>query len=532
MLVRSKSNMKKEAIFYLLLGIVGIFLIFLPITYIPFYHHDIYKFSTGGFHQACSSNQGHSFIVTLGRPFSAYLDCLNNKIGNTLGGITLIRVCCLLLIGVMVGGFALLLKSRGFSRWVALLISFSVFLLPIVLTIIIMISTTLIVSIMLAFASYFLINLSHLNLLKWKKHDYLTMGLGCFLLMTAFFTYPSEAAFYLVPSLLLVLFQPLSEWRITRKLVVRDTIIFGLASLVYFVLAKALQMYRGVVGVPAAYQFKLNYDFVDRISYLLQKLPDFWNLNAGPFQKCIVYALLLFGCLSALRELYQKKDISKKYLLQAIISILVLVVLGCSVFLVAPNRDIPVSRVIFVFQVMALLALFWSIFQVCRYFRTKKEDVFFLSTALICLMGIYYSSSTITMSALNDNAELNYIASSIFKATHASQPIARIHIIVSNQLNSNGMPAHEDIININSTNYAGDIGNIVNAAMLKIAKRHSFGINNCVFSEIDEPKYFLEERKCIYATFPGDIAVTYSRSGDMYVNTPGTLIIDMNKLVG
>lgn len=525
----------KQFFIYFILSALALYFVFSPAINIPFYHHDIYKFVTGGFHQACSHEPGFEFIMTLGRPVTAYIECLNNKVGNTLESVAYLRVLYLLLIAATISWFAVSLNKLRLSYWVALLVSSSIFFLPAMQTVMIMIASNIIITILLSFAANYFISESDADFRSHKVKAIAYLYIGLFLMLLAFFAYPSMTAFFLMPAFIGVLFKPLSEWRVTRKVVARDVFVYVVCCIMFFVLAKVLKvyvkMYYPEVIVPASYEFTLSFNLGEKFTYLYHLLPVFWNLDSGLPQAVIVYLIITTGSIVALKEFLGNKKNSTSYLLQAIFAIFVLAISGSLTYLLAPMHGWPFSRVIFIFQAMSLLVVVWSLIQISKLFSYRKDQWIIATVALLFCAGAYYANNRVAASALNDYTELNYMATSIAaRIQQESTPLKRIHVIAPTVANFNGLVNHEDIFNLNSSLSAGNITYMVEAALLRFAKRHSFDVSNCIFSENNEAKHFDDEKKCIEATDARTIAVTYSRSGDAIYQTDGMMVINMNVL--
>jgi len=502
---------------YFILSIIAVYFVYSPAIHIPFYHHDVYKYSTGGFHQSCYSDQGYKHLFKLGRPFSAVLDCYNNKIANTLASMSYLRIFCALLIAVTASVFAMWMYAIGAGFLTAFCLSSAIFFLPAMQTAIIMGATTLIVPILLALAAYYFIS----------QHSILIgiFGVGC--LMAAFFTYPALAAFYLIPIFVLLLFQPLKDWKRTRITILRDIIIFAGCSAIYFIAIKYFQS-GYLAGVPTNYQFNVNFHFLDRLLFIYKKLPQLWNIDFWVRQSILVNLIIIGGLIAAAVSSRHK---SFNVLLQSTVAAIILFLLGCSVLLAVPSVDIPAGRVIFVAQAMLILLMYWSINKISDLFPQEKIKLITWFVGILFVAGAVFANFNVAKSALNDRLELNYVT--FMLANYFAQPgvkLERVHIIAPNFVNFNGLTRGDDIFNDNSSRYAGDMANIVNTALLQMAERHSFSVHNCIFSNTEEELFFDKEVACIKTASRDDIVVTYSWPNKPVYVSPNTLVINMNNL--
>jgi hypothetical protein len=516
---------RKELFLNFIFAAVAFYFIFSAVFDIPFYHHDIYKYSTGSWHRSCMGNQGHKLIIAFGRPITAYLDCVNNKIGNTLESINILRALCLGLISIMVSFFAAFLKQLGFSRWSAFLVSATVFLLPLTFATVIMACSSLYVSMLLAYFSYFFISKLDVEKLELHFNNLLPALLGLFLLIASFFTYPAVTSFYLVPTLTLVLFKPLAEWSKTKKIVFINLFIYSAFSILYFIAAKQLQDFMNV-GIPAAYKIRVNTHFLTKIDYLFLALPRLWNMDAGRVQAYLVYGVMTLGCLCGLKSFYKNSEKITKSLVQAVVSVFIYLLFASAVYLAAPATDMPSTRVIFAFQAMIALILFWSANYICKLSPHKKSQTFLGVAMFLFVIAGFFANQMVTRSVLNDYLELNVIVNALAERIKTNTPIKRVHIVGSVSSNFTAFNPHEDIFNVNSSVSGDDATSMVNAAFLRLAVRHTFDLTNCSSKSING-KASQEEIDCIHATPDENIVVTYSRPGDEIYRSPDMLIISM-----
>jgi hypothetical protein len=199
---------------------------------------------------------------------------------------------------------------------------------------------------------------------------------------------------------------------------------------------------------------------------------------------------------------------------------------GEAVYLAQPAPDAPSSRVFFVFQAMIVLLIFWSFLQIFELFTRERSKAFLSVTIIIFLIAAYFANLTVTRSVLNDYLELNVIIRSLADKIYKHELIKRVHIVGSTQSNFTGFNPHEDIFSVNSSVSGDDVTNMVNTALLQIAKRHTFDVTNCTFNAING-KVNPSEINCIRTTAPENIAVTYSLPGNEIYLSPDMLIISM-----
>src|SRR3990167_7801528 len=115
----SMVDRQKMNIAFMVAGATIMFFIFAPAINIPFYNGDAYRYVFGGFGQSYKSDVGFEFMLTLGRPLQAYLDCFVYKFAYTLERMKTIRLISIILMGCATGLFAEWLYRLGLTVWSA-----------------------------------------------------------------------------------------------------------------------------------------------------------------------------------------------------------------------------------------------------------------------------------------------------------------------------------------------------------------------------------------------------------------------------
>jgi len=534
MIVKSDLSHKKVSIWvFIILNIVACYLVYAPTLHIPFYHHDIYKFSNGGLGVSCEKEAGYAYLYDLGRPISAWLDCANFKVANTVDNIIYARLACVFLIGLTMGIVAFWLYSVAFSFWIAFLISGSIFYLPVLQTTMIMAASNLILAILSAFLANLSVKKGAYFQLSNRFLGFSLFALGFLLLLGSLLTYPALSGFFLFPTLMTLLFSPLNRWReIKFKVIGRDVLVFCIGCLIYYFLVKHIQQVRNVnvAALMPGYRLHLNFNIIDRIYALLTIFPKFWNIFSGTKQAILGYLILISGLLAAFSNFSYKESTStaKQSLIQAMLATIGLLLLGSVVFIVMPESW-AAYRIIFVFQAMSLAILVWCVYQICFLYQLKESTFIFL-LCVIFGAGAILANYIVTKSALNDNLELNFMTAEISHEIKESKTkISRIHVIVPSVANFTELPAVDDIFNSTSAN-SGDITNMVNTVLLRIAEPNSFQLTNCMFTLSDEEHHFQDEKKCIKAAPRGNVVVTYSWPNKPIFYTPNTITIKLDTL--
>jgi hypothetical protein len=209
-----------------------------------------------------------------------------------------------------------------------------------------------------------------------------------------------------------------------------------------------------------------------------------------------------------------------------------LFILGSSVYLLAPMsgqvEGIPVGapfgRVILVSQAMSILFLFWSLLNIVKFFRYSESNLLTTAGLSLFFLGAFFANYNVTLSALNDYTEINYVSTVISQQLALGVPIKRIHLIGPAVNNFTGQIQHEDIFNGSSTRYSDDSAHIIKTVLIELRKSKNMPIFNCGGSAVAP---YHGEANCIRAAPPGSVIITYSHAGERYRSLPDSLIIDM-----
>jgi hypothetical protein len=527
----------------MILSFIAMYFTFAPAINIPFYNHDAYKFSAGGMYTSCQLEVGYNFMFDLARPFTAFLDCANFKFANTLARMADIRIFAVLLLTLTTGIVSFWLCGIGFPLLAAFLIGTGIFLLPALQTAMIMGALFLILTPLAAFLAALSINTGFLLI---AKHSYtlklsglILSLLGIALLFTALFTYPAVSGFYLFPATVLLFFKPLAGWSQTRKRIIRDVIILLVCNLIFFFIAKHVLLLRRGSAVIHGYTYDIAFQPFVRLRTLFDLFANLWlgDKWVGFFQAAIVYFTIITGTIIALLQFCQS-DIYKNnkrnavvILLQAVFLAGILLAVSNSAYFGQP-MILVFTRIIFSFQVMALLFIIWSLYKISSLFKFKREKMLISMLVILPLVGAIQTNYIMTKSALSSNMELNFISANIAGKLLKDNKLSRVHVIVADDNTKGfiGLPPSEDIFMINSTVFAGDMRFIINSALLQFVDRNSFTIRDCAYErpESNNPKQ--EVIDCIKSAPQGSVVVSESKSGEDIFPSPNMVIIDMNHL--
>ena len=510
---------------FLIVGVISVYFTFSPLILTPFHHHDSYKNALGDSSRPCRADDAVKFNLQLTRPILAQTECYNFRYANTLSGLSTARFVDVLLIGLCFACFAMWLNRSGFTFWSAAFISGSLFVLPCLQTTLIAAAHALPLAILFAFFAM----LSTHTAVRYKKwHALIFYSISVIFLMLSFLSYPALSAFYLVPIFIYVLFRRLDSWVDLRKTIVIDVCLFSMCSFLYFIIAKYHAINIGFVSGSMHRYDGLNLNIFNRILTLLYFFPRQANIYANSLQSILIYTVLGGGTLISLYQFLKSKFFKQNrsqatsYLLQKMIVLVGLFILGSIVFLISPVM-FSATRVIHIFYVMSVLLVIWGLFNWTKAIDINNKYLFTVLVAALFFINAAIANYYTAKSALNDNFEMNYIATSIANYLYDHDHLNRIHVVTPLAQSFNGLGAVEDIFNLNSSIMDQDIYYMLASTLKKLDMASG---KNCIFINLKE-NYTEKEKQCI-ANEPERIAFTLSHPGEPVYQSNNMLVIDMN----
>ncbi len=512
---------------YFIFSFIVLYFTYASLVHIPFYHHDIYKFSVGGVDKLCKEDYGYDNMLIFVRPLVALFDCGNFKLGSTLHNMSYLRLKCIVLACLFASFIGLWLYRRGISFWISIIIGTLIFCLPGIQTAMIMGTDALIAAPFFAFLSALLIDKGFSSTFSLKQSFLIVVGFIC--LFGSFLTYIAESGFFLLPALTLILFQPLSSWQSSRKVVVRDIAIFIFSTILFFFIAKFVQHRMMTSSFPSNYVFNVNFMLGERIVGLIKVFPSLWSINYSSLSQAVIIYLIVTIALIAAVKMYRNDIIkSSNSVGQLVLCTLIILFLSSITYLAQPTNMV-FTRILFAFQVMGMLIVIWSIKTITHFFQSKTDEIFLGVMGGLLLIGAIYSNVIVTYSALNDNMEFNYLVSTLHKELLHHKSIQRIHLVglpYGSEDNFNGRKQRDDIYNVNSLVYRQDSFYMVDAALKQFVLPHTYSLFNCALDEFQLKN--ITETQCIQKAPQNSIIVTYSRQHEPINKTPNMLLIDMS----
>src|SRR3990167_5694099 len=326
-----------SSIAFVFAGAIVMFFIFSPAIHISFYNGDAYRYVFGGFGQSCKSDDGFEFMLTLGRPLQAYLDCFVYKFAYTLERMKVIRLLSVVLMGCTMGMFAEWLYRLGMSVWVAFFAAGCLFLVPHLYE-----DAVLAGALSLPVALLFT-QIAYRYLQMWSRSLW-----PAIFIMLALLTYPAMAFFFCALILTKLMFSNLSDWVHIRKEIFQELLLFSVVCVIYFILAYLNMRFHPLAPVPSQYQ--LNHpnlsiaEVIHRLSYLANVFGQQWEmmrLYPGNWQGWVMIGVFLSGILFATVKLI-KHPCSYTDLAQGLTVFFILMIMSSGFFLVIPSGEPPI----------------------------------------------------------------------------------------------------------------------------------------------------------------------------------------------
>ncbi len=511
---------KMRLLTFVILSIIIFNFILAPAVNILYYAADDFRYAFGGFSKACSTDDGFYFVLTLGRPIQAYMDCLNYKLGYTLQHMAVIRFISVVLMGCAAGFFAEWLCCLGLSMAPAFFAAGSIFLIPQLYSAAIIMGAGSVISPLV------LVLLAYACIQKER------MALSVILILCALLTYPAMTFFFGTLILTKVLFTNLADWPKTRREVVLEVAVFCASCLIYFIYAYFNMHYHQQAPVPDAY--RLDHPNLNPIEMLKRVvlLADFFNklwafLPSGNMliQGWTTIVLLLgggfIGIVRFMSSLFYKnnKEIALAYLGQAIISVMMLCMLSSAFVLVIPKfsfiMDAGEQWLLFGVLAAGWALVFWSVMQWSFISPSSwQKYIITIVMGLFFLVQGYQANVYAMAKSIGLNHYMNYFQNIISDYVKENKQLRRIHFIV---------PRSE---------YPYDSFFSANAALVQILGHGKYELQWCSLARGvpgEEKDHQKEALACIKKLPENGIGVTYSYPDESYQKTNSMLIVDIKK---
>lgn len=481
---------RKWLVIYTLISIALLYLIFAPAMNFLYYGGDDYRYAFGNPGLSCRRDEGFSFMVTVGRPLQAYMDCLSFRYAYTLERMRDIRLIAVLLMGCSMGLIADWLRTLGVSLLQGFLIAAALTLIPHLYGDTLLTGAlSLPVPILLTVIAY-----------RAVQKSWLTLGVIA--LLFALLSYPAMVFFYSTLMLTKILFSSLNNWEKTRREIIREGLVFLIACVIFFAWAYFNMRHHGSAPVPPQYQLTHpNFYPVEMISRLWVIAnffnPNIWALlprsaisTQGLWISIMLAGGLSIGFVSTLRQ-------GGRMLKLAQVSVFVLgLLLLCSAFpLVIPHFDLG-SRLFVGTVSSGIILVIWALYQWSRIVpvAAKSAVVSLMLAGYVAVQG-YQANLYMMRGAMHFAAYMNKTETAIssYLATH--KLLTRIHFIIA-----------KEEFPFNHYLFAG-------GALSQVMGHDKYKMAWC-------------GQACLKKLPAGVMGVTYSFIGEPYPKTESTLVID------
>ncbi|HLB41336.1 MAG TPA: hypothetical protein VJN02_00540 [Gammaproteobacteria bacterium] len=512
---------------------IAMYFIFLPVINIFFYAGDDFRYAFGNLHQACKADDGFEFMLTLGRPIQAYVDCMVFKYAHTVERMSMVRLFSIVLMAGVIG-----LLTDYLLGWLSILSAFFMagslmliqhFYVDTILTG----SISLPIALIFALLSYRSIERMHFYLdhattiwRMWMKWGILS----AIFLMCSLLTYPAITFFFSVLTLMKLLFSDLKEWIKTRKQLIREVIFFCAICLIYYIWADYNIHYHALAPVTQD-QYALNHpnfslsEIIHRLFILENIFSDRWAISPisnTMIQACIMMAFIVGGCFFSLIKflrsnffLYERK-IALITFVQVIMGVLLLILLCNSFMLIMPSLILSELRILFCIVTSGFILVFWGMRQCSSIFSVElSKSSFIAASGLVFLITVYQANVFMTASAIACKQYILFVQRSISAYLSEEHKLQRIHYIVS------------------VTDYPYNKFFLTNVALTPLLGYGNYQLQWCSLPRGvpgKEENHQAEVIACIDRLPSHGIAVTYSYPEKSFINTSSMVTIDMQQV--
>ncbi len=309
------------------------------------------------------------------------------------------------------------------------------------------------------------------------------------LLEAAFFTYPSSAFFFLIPTAITAVYSAQDEQGL-RKIWVRDVLMWIVCAALFYGFLK-IYYYKKLILTNHEIAFPLEhvFNYIKSFPTLVPRLFNLWNvynsqmagiLLAGLAGACVIGDILL---------------VKRTWRAQRLLAVLIIFLIFNGVWFMFGGYQ---PRVFIASQAMALIVVFWCAGWLVA-LLTKNGPLAKAWPVLIMLTGLIWANQTVTPNVWNNSEELMFIRDRISRSV--DENTRYLYIIPKRGVTGyNGLPTVYD--NLNGSTVAYEVPDMVRAAVRDIPEK---------------PFQKLE--------------IIGLKEGETYPVLPGTVVIDMNDLL-
>lgn len=453
---------------FFLVSFIFLCFAFMPLLTIPCAQHDDYNFFAWGPREGLLSHPQALFTLFLGRPIKGVLASFFMRFVDTPADFAPIRAIYLFFAALSTALLTVYLKKAKIGNLPVLFTSIAIFLLPgMQYYILVILSSPMLLGVFFALVSMmFLEKVSAKDLLSLrlfvKPYSLLFTIFSFLFLLAALLSYQVTTMFFLVPTLILVLFRDIDKWKETRLIVLRDLVLLGTAIITFFLVHRCIVLpylfakypqASHVVGPGSKYQFMLSINVLQKMAFFIKNL-SFQSLNLWSIYPTlqIAFGVLLFiiiGVIAALWKMICKATLRRNYwsVAQASVVILFLIILSNLPNLAAAG-GYPAYRTIFPYTAMIIILLIWSAKSLLGFLSEKWQlRAIWVVACGMLVISIFCAHYNMLNVAVNNHLELSYLRAAI--AEEINNKPSSVHIIAKSHIHKSflNLPQRYDEFN-------------------------------------------------------------------------------------
>ncbi len=512
---------------FILIGMITSYFVFFPAINLHYYFGDAYRYVFGGLGQSCKADDGFEFMLTLGRPLQAYLDCFVYQFAYNLTRMEMVRTLAVLGMGLSLGLFAHQLFRLQFSAINAFLAAACIFLIPHLYE-----DTVWAGALSLPLALIF----TQLAYVLWQQAEAqqnkiffnFTRLSALFLLMIALLTYPAMAFFFITLIATKFFFISNMSWMELRKIIYREMVFFVSVCIVYFLYAYFNMKFHALTPVPEAYRVNHpNLNLMEAGNRLLF-ISNFFGLQWEILRLAStqIAAWLMIGILSGgllivtsqwIRALLRTQDqsILCKQSSEKLLVFFMLFVLSSGFFLIIPSGKPPIMlRFLFGSITFGLLTIIWSGYQLANSIAIKSNTSMLVLLSACFFVESYHANANTFVNAMASAQYMKQVAGNIKIYLQHDQSLNRIHYILTPE----DYPYTKFFMS----------KQILNQFLLENNRLTWCSLPRDKIGR--EQDHQTEMLACIEKLAKDDIAITYSYTNELYISTAHMLVIDLHQV--
>jgi hypothetical protein len=473
-----------QFLIFLSMSFVCLYLAFSATANIPYVNHDSIRYFHK-FYNKENLSQSHpmeDYLYAEGRPLTAGIEQLLYHKINSLSDMSMLRVITIAVFTFNASLLTMIAMSAGMEMIPAFCVSTVIFTLPGV-------QEFIFVPYLPHALAIFLSLLACCVLLKELKYGMQFIAALLFL-EAAFFIYPPSTFFFLIPTVLMIIFQ--HDWQVAKRVWLRDICIWILAAVInYFILRMFFYTQIKSSGHSIAFTWKDTLFFT--MTFLPNALPQIFNLWDIYYSKTLGICLISFIVVCLAADFFVTRKIGKGRLSALIVVFLILNLVWFFFGGYMPQQFIAS-------QAFALILVYWCGEWLINIWKNKHEVSARIWPIIFLCIGLIVTNQMVTSNVLNNHAELMFIRSRLAQSVNSTTKEIHVIRLKDTARGYNGLPTVYDNFNASVPDY--EIPDLMRVALREFADPF--------------------ELHCI---------VTFSNDGEPFSLLPNAVVINMNDLV-